>query len=324
MCGIAGYIGKKCIEGNKINDTLSLMKRRGPDHNNYSSIKYHDTNIYLLHSRLSILDLDQRSNQPYTIGDYTVVFNGEIYNYIEVREQLKKQGHSFATESDTEVLLKSYIEYGEDCVKYFEGMWAFAIWDAKVGQIFLSRDRFAEKPLYLLKTNHGVYFASEVKFINKLYNKPLVINQKHLLRYLGLGYKSLYKGEDTFFNEVTEIKYANNYVIYANLKVKNYRYWAPKCNIDDGMSIEDAIEGSRHHLIESLKIRLRSDVPMAFCLSGGVDSASSVSIKLPELAMPALLIRIWHAPQDSSTDSARAFKLSAELTSHLKKYAVVF
>ena len=103
------------------------MKRRGPDHNNYSSIKYHDTNIYLLHSRLSILDLDQRSNQPYTIGDYTVVFNGEIYNYIEVREQLKKQGHSFATESDTEVLLKSYIEYGEDCVKYFEGMWAFAI-----------------------------------------------------------------------------------------------------------------------------------------------------------------------------------------------------
>ena len=151
-------------------------------------------------------------------------------------------------------------------------------WDAKVGQIFLSRDRFAEKPLYLLKTNHGVYFASEVKFINKLYNKPLVINQKHLLRYLGLGYKSLYKGEDTFFNEVTEIKYANNYVIYANLKVKNYRYWAPKCNIDDGMSIEDAIEGSRHHLIESLKIRLRSDVPMAFCLSGGVDSASLVSI----------------------------------------------
>ena len=91
MCGIAGYIGKKCIEGNKINDTLSSMKRRGPDHNNYSSIKYHDTNIYLLHSRLSILDLDQRFQTSYTIGDYTVVFNGEIYNFVEVREQMKSK-----------------------------------------------------------------------------------------------------------------------------------------------------------------------------------------------------------------------------------------
>ena len=278
MCGIAGYIGKELIEENRINGTLSLMGRRGPDYNMFCNFKYHETNIYLLHSRLSIIDLDQRSNQPFTIDEYTLVFNGEIYNYIEIREELKKKGHGFVTNSDTEVLLKAYIEYGEDCVKYFEGMWAFAIWNAKQGKLFLSRDRFAEKPLYMLKTIDGVYFGSEVKFIGKLYNKALTINQNHLLRYLCLGYKSLYKGDETFYNEIFEIKYASNYVISAGLEVKYYRYWEPKCNIDCNMTIEDAIEGAKHHLLESVKIRLRSDVPMAFCLSGGVDSASLVSI----------------------------------------------
>ena len=102
MCGIAGYIGKTTIDESRITHTLDLMRNRGPDHRDYVAFTHGDTNVVLLHSRLSIIDLDQRSNQPFTIGDFTVVFNGEIYNYVEIREQLGKKGIRFRTESDTE------------------------------------------------------------------------------------------------------------------------------------------------------------------------------------------------------------------------------
>ena len=189
MCGIAGYIGIKKINNNTINQTLTLMRNRGPDHQDWCSFSVNETNVYLLHSRLSIIDLDERSNQPFSFNNCTLVFNGEIYNYIEVREKLKKRGHIFSTDSDTEVLIKAYIEYGEDCVDYFEGMWAIAIWDNRKKHLFLSRDRFAEKPLYYLKTDEGFYFGSEIKFIRMFYDKLLTVNQQHLLRYLIFGYK---------------------------------------------------------------------------------------------------------------------------------------
>jgi len=278
MCGIAVYIGKESLSSQTINQTLELMKNRGPDDQNWYTSHLNDSKIYLLHSRLSIIDINERSNQPFTFNDCTLVFNGEIYNYVEVRNDLKKLGHSFITDSDTEVLLKAYVEYGENCVNYFEGMWAFAIWDGQKKHLFISRDRFAEKPLYVLKTDSGIYFGSEIKFIRMLYGKSLTVNQKHILRYLILGYKSLYKTNETFFNRISEIKNATNFIIYPDLEIRNYRYWKPTCKIDESMSINDAIEGTKHHLLESVRIRLRSDVPMAFCLSGGVDSASLVSI----------------------------------------------
>ena len=147
MCGIAGYIGKKQIGKSAIDKTLVLMKNRGPDYQNWCSFIANDTNVYMLHSRLSIIDLDERSNQPFSYNGFTLVFNGEIYNYIEVREELKKQGHTFTTDSDTEVLLKAYVEYGEDCVQHFNGMWAFAIWDERNKRAWLGRDRLGIKPL---------------------------------------------------------------------------------------------------------------------------------------------------------------------------------
>ena len=168
MCGIAGYIGKKKINDKVINNTLNTMKNRGPDHQNSFSSAYNGTNIYLLHSRLSIIDLNNRSNQPYTFNGCTLIFNGEIYNYIEIRENLKAEGYTFDTDSDTEVVIKAYIEYGMDCVKYFNGMWAFVIWDDRQKKIFFSRDRFAEKPLYYYEDNDGFYFASEIKAIQSL------------------------------------------------------------------------------------------------------------------------------------------------------------
>lgn len=281
MCGIAGYIGKKNISISKIRDTMNVMKNRGPDFQDWCSFKHNETNIYLFHSRLSIIDLDVRSNQPFKFNNYTIVFNGEIYNYIEVRTKLEKIGHKFSTDSDTEVLLKAYVEYGEQCVNYFNGMWAFAIWDDKNKFLFLSRDRFGEKPLYYHNTNNEFYFASEVKAIQSLLDYKLKINYNHIKRYLVYGYKFLNKTKNNFFKDVDEVEYANNILINTEGEIIKSKFWKPKSNIEK-LSLNDAIDGVKKHLIQSVKLRLRSDVPLAFCLSGGVDSASLASIAKKE------------------------------------------
>lgn len=277
MCGIAGYIGKTEIDQARISKTLDLMRNRGPDNRDYVSISEGDVNVVLLHSRLSIIDLEARSNQPFTIGDCTIIYNGEIYNYIELRQQLEQEGVSFRTESDTEVLLQCYIRYGEACVNYFEGMWSFAIYDRKNARLFLSRDRFAEKPLYYYSTPDGIFFASEVKFIQSLMDSKLTVNYQQLLRYLVNGYKSLYKTEDTFFLGLKELPYACNMVIGHDLNTRITQYWVPTWTPRQ-MSLPEAIEEFKHRLLHGVKIRLRADVPLAFCLSGGIDSGSIVSI----------------------------------------------
>ena len=169
MCGIAGFIGNDRISNEIINKSLFLMKNRGPDDQSFCHLKVNNSlNIYLLHSRLSIIDLKNRSNQPFKKKHITLVFNGEIYNYKEIKKDLEELGYKFYTESDTEVLANAYLQYGERCVDYFEGMWAFAIWDDKIKKLFLSRDRFGEKPLFYYKNQKGIYFGSEIKFIKSL------------------------------------------------------------------------------------------------------------------------------------------------------------
>lgn len=258
------------------------MRNRGPDHQDFAAFSVGDRQVRLLHSRLSIIDLDPRSNQPFTIEDTTVVFNGEIYNYIELRQQLQDRGVELRTSSDTEVLLHFYRLYGKRCVDHFEGMWTFAIFDGKRGHVFLSRDRFGEKPLYYIKTDDGYYFGSEIKFLKELSGQPLAINRRHILRNLVHGYKSLYKTKETYFERVQSLNYAESATITRDGELNLERYWKPVCSIDSSMTIEDAIEGARRHLLNSVKIRLRSDVPLAFCLSGGIDSASLASIAAKE------------------------------------------
>ena len=133
MCGISGFIGKKEISNFTIRQTLNLMKNRGPDAKAFYKVfhKKENLKVYLLHTRLNIIDLDKRSNQPFTIGDLTIVFNGEIYNYLEIRNYLVRKGVKFKTKSDTEVLLQSYKFFGINFFDKIEGMWSFAIWDNK-------------------------------------------------------------------------------------------------------------------------------------------------------------------------------------------------
>ena len=141
MCGIAGFFGTKSIGKERIANTLILMKNRGPDFSCSKSFSFGDFNINLLHSRLNIIDLSSRSNQPFFIKDYVLVFNGEIYNYVELRKILKKKNVDLITESDTEILLQFYILFGEKCVDFFEGMWSFVIYDLKKNDfLFLEID----------------------------------------------------------------------------------------------------------------------------------------------------------------------------------------
>ena len=277
MCGIAGFISNQSIDKSTISNTLNLMKNRGPDYSDALSFINKEKKIGMLHSRLSIIDLDSRANQPYKFNDYLVIFNGEIYNYVELRKDLKKKGYVFETKSDTEVLIKSYVEYGENCVDRFNGMWAFAIWDEKKNKLFLSRDRFGEKPLYYYLDSTGFYFGSEIKFINSLISGKLSINNEHLKRLLVYGYKYIYNSKHTYFNEIKELEFASNATVDMSLNYNEHSYWTPKIKINK-MSLDDAINGSKHYLEESVRLRLRADVPMAFCLSGGVDSATLASI----------------------------------------------
>lgn len=281
MCGIAGFIGHCPLPDTNVRAALERMKQRGPDgqiHRYVCGGNSSDSlRVLFLHSRLRIIDLDDRANQPFQIGECSLIFNGEIYNYLELRADLARNGVAFHTTSDTEVLLQAYLHYGADCVKHFEGMWSFALWDGRTRQLMLSRDRFGEKPLYYYKSAAGLYFGSEIKFLTALSNQTFKINRNQILRYLTLGYKSLYKQPATFFVEVQELAAGTTLQLDPDLKPTEKRYWQPTVR-QTSMTLAEAVEGSRQHLFESVRIRLRSDVPLAFCLSGGVDSAALVSI----------------------------------------------
>ncbi len=279
MCGIAGYSGTMSIPPARINACLTAMKRRGPDHQDSRSWASPDgRHTVLLHSRLSIIDLDPRSNQPFNNGRDWIVFNGEIYNYRELRRKLVDNGANLSTNSDTEVLLRVLQKTGGKALDACEGMWAFALFREQAGTLMLSRDRFGEKPLYIYRDASGIYFGSEIKFIVALLGRVLKVNTNHLSRYLVNGYKAIYKSKETFFLGVEELPPGSCLNISGSGDEHLSWYWTPKARIDDSMSYAQAIKGARDHLIRSVELRLRADVPLAFCQSGGVDSNALIGI----------------------------------------------
>jgi asparagine synthase (glutamine-hydrolysing) len=279
MCGIAGYIGKKKLLSKTIISTLKIMENRGPDNQDYFFYRNKENlSIYLLSSRLSIVDLNSSSNQPFTIGNYTIVYNGEVYNHLELKKKLIQSGIKFRTNSDTEVILQYFILYKENCVKYFEGMWAFAIYNKDDNKIFFSRDRFGEKPFYYLENEDGFYFGSEIQYIQNLSNKKIHINTEHLLDYLSLGYKSLYKKQQNFFLKIQQLDSASNIYFDVGKKIIKKKYWKLNFYENKNLSIEDSIFGVRERTIKSIDLRVKSNVPTALCLSGGIDSGIIASV----------------------------------------------
>ena len=285
MCGIAGYFGSRLLDEDRIARTLALMQRRGPDHAAHRHfVTPSGRHVDLLHSRLSILDLDERSHQPLAVDGAWIVFNGEIYNYVELRAELERAGFTFRTSSDTEVLLRALGHLGpRAALDKAEGMWAFAAYDERTGALVLSRDRFGEKPLYLVQDGDGVTFGSEVKFISALRGERLPIDLDHVRRYLVNGYKALYKQPHQFFRGLEELTAASTLAFDDDGHRTLERYWTPTFEPDPDMSRDEAVAGTRSRLIRSVELRLRADVPIAFCMSGGVDSNSLISIAKREL-----------------------------------------
>ena len=271
MCGISGYIGRKHLEKSLIQKTLNAMKNRGPDHQDYKQLLLGSNNLYLLSSRLKIVDRNQRSNQPMYYDKLTIVFNGEIYNITEIKKIISSYGLKLKTKSDTELILKMYKIFGTECVKYFEGMWAFAIFDSTKKIVFISRDRLGEKPLYFLKDKGNFFFGSETKFIRILLNNYKVINNKKIYQYLKNGYKSIEASNETFFKDIFKVKSGTNLIIKKNLTIKETTYWRPKID-EKNFSEKKCAQLIRENFEKKIKDICDTDLKMGLSLSGGIDS----------------------------------------------------
>lgn len=278
MCGINGIIyfcQQESDDTEKFNldnfKKIELMNseiaHRGPDGDG----KFINFPVCFGHRRLSIIDLSKEADQPMFSDDKSIViiYNGEIYNYIELMSELISKGHKFRTKSDTEVIIRSYQEFGTDCVKKFNGMWSFALYDFNKNIFFASRDRFGVKPFYYFKDKGKLIFSSEIKAILKI-EKITEANHQKVFEYLAYGYKT--SNGDTFFNGINELRAAHNIVI-QNGKLDIKKYWDFK-NSDDKNYSEKNVEEEIDSLIrDSVKLRFRSDVPVSILLSGGLDSS---------------------------------------------------
>ena len=278
MCGIVGlkyFNNQEIINENKFLFFLDSLKHRGPDGKGIYFNK--DRNLSLGHHRLSIYDLDTRSNQPFEyLNKYIISFNGSIYNYIELKEELISQNYKFNTSSDTEVILAAYDRWGENAVKKFNGIWAFIIYDKEDDKIFVSRDRFGVKPIYYYKTDKIIAFASELKSFLYLYNFEKKINYKYISKTVE-DIQTIEIIKETYLDNVFRLLPGENMFFDKHNKIYINKYWNLKKEIDgfnnkqiNTSNISDQIE----KLINaSCKLRNRANVPLSVSLSGGLDSS---------------------------------------------------
>lgn len=276
MCGIAGIVSlnTNAISSDRLKKMTDVLAHRGPD--GEACWISQKGNVGLGHRRLSILDLSAAAAQPmHYLNRYTIVYNGEIYNYIEIKLQLVNLGYRFQNNSDTEVILAAYDCWKEDCLEQFDGMFALAIFDKKERTIFVARDRFGEKPLYYVVNNDVFAFASEMKALWAIGvdKKP---DDKMLLNYLALGYvQNANDKEQTFFQDIYSLAPGNFLKLdIKTLQYKTYAYWELEKENTIKISATDAIEKFNELFTLSVKRRLRSDVSLGTSLSGGLDSSS--------------------------------------------------
>lgn len=271
MCGICGGVTEHSLE---IEEMVDSIKHRGPD---YQGV-YRDNSVHLGHARLSILDLSEHSNQPMIDAqqEYILVYNGEIYNFQTIKKTLEKLGHTFHANSDTEVVLRGFMEWGVSLFEKLNGMFAFSIYDKKREKLYIARDRFGIKPLYYYFDNKELIFGSEIKAI-------LASNRvKQKLSYQGLHeymHFSTTVGESTFYEGISKLK-AGHYIEY-NLNSQSLTIAPYKLNYDvtpSTDSLEEAIYKVRALFEQSVKSQLISDVPVGIFLSGGVDSTAITAL----------------------------------------------
>ncbi len=286
MCGITGILNIK----NHVNEEHSFLKRRIQNMTDAIEHRGPDAegiwinpggNISLGHRRLSIIDLSEAGNQPmHYLNRFSIVYNGEIYNYPELKEALQKKNYHFKSQSDTEVILASYASYGEDCVHHLDGMFAFAIWDEQEQKLFCARDRFGEKPFYYFCNNDEFLFASEMKALWAA-GVAKTTNLQMLFNYITIGYvDNPNQPEETFYEGIEKLPPACTLLfVPATNELTIAKYW--DLNIENEnliISDEEAIEQFQDLLKQSVTRRYRSDVPVGTSLSGGLDSSSIIAL----------------------------------------------
>jgi asparagine synthase (glutamine-hydrolysing) len=284
MCGIAGIV---FTQGRKENTTplrsmTSSLAHRGPDGEGHWSNS--NGMVHLGHRRLAVLDLTEEGKQPMHYQNrYSITYNGEIYNYLEIKELLSKKGHQFRSNSDTEVILAAYATYGEECVCHFDGMFAFAIWDNEKQRLFCARDRFGEKPLfYAFKDKATFVFGSEIKAL-KAAAIPLQVNHEMLFYYLNYDVvENSNRKSATFYDNVFSLEAAHTLTLFQNGTLENKRYWQLEKTINNSISFSAAQERFSTLFYSSVERRMRSDVTVGSSLSGGLDS-SAVVLAMHEL-----------------------------------------
>jgi asparagine synthase (glutamine-hydrolysing) len=267
MCGFVGIINKSnTVDPLLLQSMANAISHRGPDEEG----QYINNNIGFYHKRLSIIDLTT-GHQPMESNDLVIVFNGEIYNYVELREELKWKGHVFKTTSDTEVILKMYEEYGHECINKLNGMFSFLIYDKTREHIIAARDHFGIKPLYFFKNKETILFASEIKALLKHPSVKAEVNQQGLSDYLTFQFTL---GNSTLFENIGKVTPGHYMIIdLHSLKHNLVKYWTPNFSVDSFHTEEYFVLELRRLIEDTIRIQLRSDVPLGTYLSGGLDSS---------------------------------------------------
>jgi len=297
MCGISGItnFNKEPVENSSIKKMMKLMKHRGPDDNGF----FVEKNIGFGFVRLSIIDLSDAGHQPMfdKSGRFMIIHNGEVYNYVELRNELLSKGYIFNSNTDTEVILYSFIEWGPNCLEKFNGMWAFCIYDREANKLFLCRDRYGIKPLYYYLNDNSFIFSSEIEpILSAIKYKPQP-NQQIIFDYLVFNRTD--HSNQTFFKNIYKLEHGGyisldldpNKDYYKNIPwestkihsnesiILKGKWYDLKKEVSKSEPFEDSTQ-YREMLRSSIDLRLRSDVPVGVCLSGGLDSSSIVSILL--------------------------------------------
>ena len=284
MCGIYG--STKIYSENIIEKKMDQIKFRGPD---YTSYKFYDNQVIFGHNRLSIIDLNPRSNQPFEYHHLSIVFNGQIYNYKELKNELIKDNFIFKTESDTEVLIALYLKYGKECTNKLNGMFAFVIYDKKNNIFFGARDRLGQKPFYYTLVNNSFEFSSQLSSI--ILDNKFSVNKESVRQYLICNYIHEPK---TIYNNIYKLEAGHSFIYDLSSKsfVKE-KYWDLDYSINNQVFNYDYYKKELEKYIrDSVKMRMLSDVPLGVFLSGGIDSSL-----------------IAYMAQDLSTDKIKTFSI---------------
>lgn len=278
MCGILGVVDNKGLDEELLRQMRDTMFHRGPD--DAGIWVSHNRKVGLAHRRLSIIDLSEAGRQPMSDseGKIWITYNGEIYNFQEIREELGEKGYSFKSRTDTEVIIKAYKEWGTDCLQRFNGMFAFGIYDDRKKIFFMARDRVGKKPLYYMQNKHNgrFVFASEIKAFLKDKSFSKEIDTQALNFYFTFGY---IPGELCIFKAIKKLSPAHAMIYYLNTcQKKIWSYWDAPLLIEKSQSEDELIDELESLLEDAVRLRMISDVPLGAFLSGGVDSSLVVAM----------------------------------------------